>query len=82
MVVLDGEDADVVVDVDVLLAAVLDELEDGGVGAGEALAKSWRYAADPIGNCAVIRRWAPSDASNSKYMSKATLCDVIQSYMR
>ena len=81
MVVLGGEDADVVVDVDVVLAAVLDELEDGRV-AGAAPAKSWRYAADPIGNCAVIRRWAPSDASNSKYISKATLCDVIQSYMR
>lgn len=61
---MDG--VELVIGVDVLVD-VLDELDDVETGAA-APAKSCRYAADPIGNCVVIRRCEPSDASYSKYI--------------
>jgi hypothetical protein len=72
VVVVEG----VVVEDGVVVDAVEDELV-----AGAAPPKSWRYLAAPIGNCVSIRRCAPSEASNSKYIWKATLFELIQSYM-
>jgi hypothetical protein len=72
VVVVEG----VVVEDGVIVDAVEDELV-----AGAAPLKSWRYLAAPIGNCVSIRRCAPSEASNSKYIWKATLFELIQSYI-
>jgi hypothetical protein len=75
VVVEDGVVVDAVED-----GVVVDAVEDELV-AGAAPPKSWRYLAAPIGNCVSIRRCAPSEASNSKYIWKATLFELIQSYI-